>query len=300
MSENEDFYRKLLDQLGEGVYFVDRERRITYWNRAAEKISGQTAAAVIGRTCYDNILRHTDETGQVLCFVRCPLAATIEDGEPREVEVYLHHSDGHRVPVSVRAAPIRDAEGRITGAVETFHDSTQQRALGERIETLQRLALLDPLTELGNRRYASMQIERRREEMARESWTFGLVFIDVDSFKEINDRLGHEAGDRALRAVARTIMSCVRAYDSVCRWGGDELITVIAHVTPAQVERIANKICSLVGSTAISHDGLSVRLTVSVGATLARPDDTSDGLIRRADEAMYRSKTAGGNRVTVI
>jgi diguanylate cyclase (GGDEF)-like protein/PAS domain S-box-containing protein len=244
MADNDQFYRRVLDQLSEGVYFVDRARRITYWNRAAAGISGHEASSVIGRTCYDNILRHTDDMGQPLCLTRCPLAATIEDGAEREVDVYLHHSDGHRVPVKVRATAMRDDQGRITGAIETFRDRSDERALGERVEELERLALLDPLTELGNRRYANMQLERRREEMVRESWNFGLIFVDVDSFKEINDSLGHEAGDRVLRSIARTMTGCVRAYDSVCRWGGDELIAIISHVTSSQLERSALKICA--------------------------------------------------------
>ena len=113
---NEDFYRKILDNLFDGVYFVDRDRVITYWNKGAEKITGYDAGQVMGRSCRDNILNHVTANGVQLCLTNCPLASTMEDGKQREAEVYLHHADGHRLPVTVRASPIYDEQGNIIGA----------------------------------------------------------------------------------------------------------------------------------------------------------------------------------------
>lgn len=106
-----------MDNLYDGVYFVDTERQITYWNKGAERIAGHPAAHMVGKRCYDNILNHVDENGNYLCFSGCPLAATIEDGKPREAEVYLKHADGHRVPILVRVSPIKNEAGIITGAL---------------------------------------------------------------------------------------------------------------------------------------------------------------------------------------
>jgi diguanylate cyclase (GGDEF)-like protein len=128
--------------------------------------------------------------------------------------------------------------------------------------------------------------------MVRESWVFGLIYVDVDSFKAINDGLGHEAGDRVLRSISRTMAGCVRTYDTVARWGGDELIAIIAHVSRSQLDRIAAKIRALVGSTTLRHSGQTVRLAVSVGATLARPRRSSDGPMRRCTGARPRAATA--------
>jgi PAS domain S-box-containing protein len=112
----------LLENLTDGVYFVDRLRHILYWDRAAERITGFAAEEVLGRRCKDGILNHCDESGTILCGDKCPLLATIRDGQRREARVYLHHKDGHRKPVRVRAVAIHDADGDVTGAVETFHD----------------------------------------------------------------------------------------------------------------------------------------------------------------------------------
>jgi len=104
MSLEKDFYESIIENLYEGLYFVDRNRVIKYWNKAAEQISGYTANEVVGKSCSDNILNHVDSKGNNLCTGMCPLAATITDGKPREDEVYMHHKNGHRIPFSVRVS----------------------------------------------------------------------------------------------------------------------------------------------------------------------------------------------------
>ena len=116
MFDNPDFYKDLIDNLYDGVYFVDRDRRITYWNKGAERITGFNAERMLGHFCHDNLLNHVTENGVQLCFNGCPLHATMADGRSRQAEIYLHHSDGQRIPVLVRTVPIRDENGEITGA----------------------------------------------------------------------------------------------------------------------------------------------------------------------------------------
>ena len=107
MDYGPEFFSELLDNLTDGVYFVDRERRIVYWNKAAERITGFSKSEVIGCRCLDNILTHVNEEGGNLCHSGCPLAQTIEDGKSRKADVFLHHKDGHRQPVLVGVAPVR-------------------------------------------------------------------------------------------------------------------------------------------------------------------------------------------------
>ena len=112
----------LLEAMSEAVYAVDTDRRVTYWNPAAERLTGYRASDVVGRRCWDNILSHVDDKGAVLCTTGCPLPATIEGGRAREAHVFLRHRDGHRVPVAVRAAALCSADGAVIGAVEVFRD----------------------------------------------------------------------------------------------------------------------------------------------------------------------------------
>lgn len=126
MPDKSNFYKEILDNLSERVYFVDRARMITYWNRGAELITGYSRESVIGRGCYDPILSNIDEVGTLLCKNSCPLASTLSHGQPNEAEanVYLHHAKGHRVPIRMRVAPIYNEAGEIIGAVETFCDNS--------------------------------------------------------------------------------------------------------------------------------------------------------------------------------
>lgn len=107
MPDEKDFYKDIIDNLYDGIYFVDRDRVITYWNKGAERITGYAATQTIGHSCRDNLLNHVTANGIQLCMTNCPLAAVMEDGHVREAEVFLHHKDGHRMPVVVRATPMR-------------------------------------------------------------------------------------------------------------------------------------------------------------------------------------------------
>ena len=119
----------LLEAMSEGVDAVDADRRITYWNSAAERLTGYRAVDVVGRLCRDNVLNHIDDVGTELCLADCPLMFTMRDGQARgEARLFLHHRDGHRVPVAVRVAALRSPEGTIVGAVEVFHDDSGYRA----------------------------------------------------------------------------------------------------------------------------------------------------------------------------
>src|SRR5512138_899186 len=99
MPDEKNFYKDIIDNLYDGVYFVDRDRRITFWNKGAERITGYSSDRVIGRCCRDNILAHVAEEGTKLCSDLCPLQHAMADGNARESEAFLHHADGHRVPV---------------------------------------------------------------------------------------------------------------------------------------------------------------------------------------------------------
>lgn len=299
MSPRNDFYRDILDNLFDGVYFVDRERRITFWSKTAEKMTGYEAREVVGRRCADNILVHVDGDGTNLCEGLCPLARTMEDGEPREADVFLHHRKGHRMPVSVRVAPIRDADGRITGGVEVFSDNSRRLAEVQELDRLKRLALLDPVTEIRNRGYMEISLQTVLKEVDRYSWPMGLLYVDIDRFKRVNDSYGHEAGDQILKAVAQTLVQGVRAFDIVGRWGGEEFVLIIRNITEKNLGKLAEKLRALVAKSFITLPASQVGVTISIGATTFLPDDTAESVISRADALMYRGKTAGRNRVTL-
>lgn len=292
-------FKTLLDNLHEGVYFVDPERRILYWNKGAERISGFTSEEVTGHSCADNILMHVDERGTALCTTACPLAATLGDCQDRFTRVFLHHKDGHRVPVRVAVAVVRDEQGQVLGGLETFHDDTPVIAALRELEDLKQTALLCPLTGVGNRKMSEDILKRRLAEASSTGSHLAALFVDVDRFKSINDTYGHTVGDVVLKMVAKTLANAVRSYDFVGRWGGEEFIAILPNMRLTDLESFAERMRLLVQSASrtVSRDKLVV--TVSVGACLSKAEDTPKSIVERADQLMYLSKTHGRNRVTV-
>jgi diguanylate cyclase (GGDEF)-like protein/PAS domain S-box-containing protein len=295
-----DFYKNIIDNLYDGVYFVDRDRMITYWNKGAERISGYSAGQVIGRHCRDNLLNHVTANGVELCHDHCPLAGVMEDGRPREAEVYLHHADGHRVPVMVRATALRDEDGNIVGAVESFSNNSTVINTRRRLSELDRIARTDSLTRIGNRQHIDGRVRAVITEFENSQNMAGLLFMDLDHFKTINDTHGHDAGDLALCMVANTLRLALRATDTIGRWGGEEFVAILYDISDEMtLYTTAEKVRTLIESSRLDIEGHSLTVTASIGATLLYSNDTADSLIRRADGLMYRSKRTGGNRVTV-
>jgi diguanylate cyclase (GGDEF)-like protein/PAS domain S-box-containing protein len=298
MPDQNDFYRELLDYLSDGIYFTDKERRIAYWNKGAEVLAGYSSHEVMGKCCKDNLLMHVDTSGRELCLHGCPLDATIQDGQPREAEVFLHHKSGHRVPIRVRIAAMRNDEGAIVGAVETFSDNNAHLQMTEKLSQMEKMALLDSLTGLANRRYLESIIRSRMEELHRNKWSFGVLFADIDNFKRINDAYGHDIGDRVLQMVGLTLNSASRYSDMIGRWGGEEFIAVIVNADALKLREIGERLRILVERSSLV-DPERIGVTVSIGGAQALQDDTMESLLRRADEKLYEAKKSGKNRLCI-
>lgn len=278
---------------------MDRDRRILYWNKGAERITGFSAEEVVGTCCWDNILMHADSEGNPLCRGHCPAEKCMCDGMPGEADVYLHHKEGHRVPVKVKISPMRNEAGEEIGAVEIFSDNSERLASLQLIDELRGKMYEDPLTMLANRRFMERLISSRLDEMARYGMTFGLVFLDIDHFKSVNDTYGHDMGDKVLQMVARTLAYCSRSFDTVARWGGEEFIASLMNVDRESLLHIAERYRAMVESSHIRVGDSNLRVTISLGATLVTGDDTLQSLVKRADGLMYRSKQAGRNCITL-
>ncbi|MCE1197222.1 PAS domain-containing protein, partial [bacterium] len=145
--------RALMSKLDVGVYIWDRDGKISFWNKAAERLTGYSAEQVLGHRCSDNLLRHVTPDGVNLCLNGCPMAATMLDGKVHEIEAYMHHRDGSRQPIAVWAAPLLDDSGAVSGSIEIFSDRRNRADLLAELESLRGEVLTDPLTGLGNRRY---------------------------------------------------------------------------------------------------------------------------------------------------
>ncbi len=294
----ENYETDVLENLYEGVYFVDKERTITSWNNGAHNITGFSPDEVVHKKCYSNILNHVDINGVALCFDGCPLHATIKDGLAREANVFLQHKNGHRVPVMIKALPIFNNEGLIEGAVEIFSEIKEASVLHDDILKLQMEASQDALTNIPNRKYLNAIIESKLREFKVVNVPFGVNFIDIDNFKHINDTYGHGIGDEILKLLVQTIKSNLRKNDIIGRLGGEEFIIVFSDLNDLGLERVSEKIKTLVETSALRLPEHDLKITVSIGATLVKENDTVLSIIERSDNLMYQSKKNGKNRVT--
>lgn len=295
-----DCLGQIINAVNDGIYILNNDRVITYWNKTAENITGYRASQVVGSKCRDNILVHIDENGRYLCeSATCPAYNTIQTGKTNYAErVYLHHQIGHRIPVCVYTAPIRNEDGSIAGAVEIFSEYKSKEKLQVELEDLQKLVLLDPLTNTGNRRFGQMKLQTCISQFARYKWPFGVLFCDIDNFKKINDDFGHDCGDRILKMVAQTLASNVRSLDYVIRWGGEEFVVIAANIKAEHLQKTAEKLRILVENSSIFHDSDIINVTISIGATCCINDDNADSIVQRADNLMYKSKQKGKNRIS--
>lgn len=291
-------FEDLIENLHDAVYFVDKNRTITYWNKAAEELTGYTSNEVVGSRCSDNILNHVDANGENLCKGGCPLLESISNGTSHEAELFLHHKAGHRVPVKVRVTPLRDEDGSIVGAAEMFIDNNQTHVLRKRLGELQELALLDGLTRISNRNHLQSELEIRFHERNRYGLDFGVLFIDLDNFKQINDTYGHDVGDQVLKMAAGTLSSTARPFDLFGRWGGEEFLGVIRDVDLASLVHIGERCRALIEKSYISVGEEFLNVTISIGATVPKAGDTMDSMLKRADELLYQSKKKGKNCVS--
>jgi len=300
MLDKRDFYKDIIDNLYDGVYFVDRNRTITYWNKGAERITGYTAEQVMGRACRDNLLNHVTANGIELCQTNCPLAAVMEDGHPREAEVYVHHKNGHRVPIIVRATAMCDEGGKIVGAIETFSNNRNMINTRRQLREMHHIVHTDRLTGIGNRQLIEGRLRAVIAECAHTKSSAGLLFMDIDHFKLVNDTHGHLIGDKILNMVTATFNHSMRATDTIGRWGGEEFIAILNNIEDERTLRqIAEKVRMLVELSRLDLDEQNLNVTISIGATILRPNDTPESIIDRADRLMYQSKKSGRNTITI-
>ena len=293
----EHFYLEILDNLCDGIYFVDTERRITFWNHAAERITGYRKEEMLGKCCQSNLLNHIDQDGRPLCLLGCPLYQSIFDGQRREAQVFLRHKDGQRIPVHVVIIPV-EKDGVITGAIEIFTPNSPIVYDDNLIEHLSNLAMCDQLTGTPNRRKLASALEFRLLEYQNFASSFCVIFLDLDNFGDFNNRYGHELGDRVLTTIAKTVTQNLRTSDLFGRWGGEEFLGIFELDSAEEGMRIAERLRMLIERSEIQDGEERLFVTASLGIAVARKEDTSDSMVERADQMMYKSKQKGKNCVT--
>jgi diguanylate cyclase (GGDEF)-like protein/PAS domain S-box-containing protein len=281
-----------LNSIGDAVISTDLSGRITFLNVVAERLTGWLRSEAIDLPL-EEVLRIVDAESRET--VGNPMRRAISDNKTVGLtpNCILVRRDGVEAAIEDSAAPIHDRHGQVTGAVMVFHDVSSARALSLKMAYL---AQHDSLTDLPNRILLNDRLVQAMSIAQRGDQKIGILYLDIDRFKTINDSLGHAIGDRLLQCVAIRLRDCVRHSDTVSRQGGDEFVILLSRLTLAEdAAVIAEKILAAF-SAPFQIDDHTVYATVSIGV-VTFPDDGLDAesLLKNADFAMYQAKEGGRN-----
>ncbi|MCX7174583.1 MAG: PAS domain S-box protein [Proteobacteria bacterium] len=289
----------LLESVGEGIYGVDLSYRSTFVNSVALTMLGFTEAELRGQEPHA-LFHHHRQDGTPYAVEECPIRLTQQDGRIRHDEnEWFWRKDGSGFPVAMTVTPMIENGSRV-GAVVIFQDITERKANEAKIHDL---AFYDPLTKLPNRRLLLDRLGLALSASARRDSFGAILFLDLDNFKILNDTRGHETGDLLLIEVALRLLSCVRAEDTVARFGGDEFVVMLEDLSPeferarAQAEGIGEKIRGAL-SAEYSLQESRHHCSSSIGICLFKGAEVAVGeILKRADQAMYQAKSAGRNSI---
>jgi diguanylate cyclase (GGDEF)-like protein/PAS domain S-box-containing protein len=271
----------------EGIVVTDAQTRILKTNPAFSRISGYSAADVAGQT--PRLLKSDRQTEP---FYREMWRKITEAGQWNG-EIWNRRKNGEVYPEWLSINSVRDAAGAVTHYVGVFTDLTHRRRDEERIRFL---AYHDALTGLPNRLLLRDRVQQALLCAARDSTRVAVMLLDLDNFKNVNDTLGHSAGDTVLVDVVGRLRKVFRDADTLCRLGGDEFVFVPTTITgAAHAERLAAKLLAQLARP-FDHNGQLLSITASLGIAMFPEDGTDfDTLLRQADGAMYLAKQQGRN-----
>lgn len=293
------FCNILFNHTQDGVYFLDKDKNIVYWNHGAEQITGRKRDDVLGKRYQSELVLLVDETGETVSGDKCPVDLTLEDGTIRNLDAYYQHREGYRVPVSLRIIPLFKEDGEVIGVAQVFTGSSPKVTIPLSVAELEKTNLLDTETWIPNRKYLEMHLAARLEEYQKYSLPFGMIYVDVDNYGKISERFGRFNAAKILRLVARTLQKNIRYFDIVGRWDMEEFIIVLLNIDETRLDIVANKLRLLVAESYLTIETGVLNCTVSMGACLVQKYDTIESLIKRAEQLMLHSKWLGRNKVSL-
>jgi len=289
LSESSSNFQGAFHDAPIGMMLVDMDWQITRVNRSICDMLGYTQAELVSKTFQE--ITHPEDISSDLDLVRQMIAGDIND---YRLEKRYFHKDGHVIWMLLSASLLKDHNKMPAHFIFHIQDISEYKKIQKQISEY---AYQDPLTNLPNRRLLQDRLNQALTHARRYKRCMGVMFLDIDHFKAINDTHGHAFGDELIRAVANRLSECVRSADTVCRLGGDEFVIVISEVANQHdIALIARKILKS-ASKPIIVDGIEAHVTLSVGVMIYDVDshDDADTLMKKADQALYEMKREGRN-----
>jgi diguanylate cyclase (GGDEF)-like protein/PAS domain S-box-containing protein len=299
LKASEETYRTLFETVPQGVVYHDRQGRITSANPAAQRILGLTLEQLQGRTSIDPRWHAVREDGSPFPGDEHPAMLALRTGRPvQDVVMGVSVPDSGQVWILVNATPLF-RHGELEQVYATFEDISARVTLSQELR-LQ--ASTDFLTGCANRRSLMERLTAEFERVRRYTGRVcSVLALDLDLFKQVNDRWGHAAGDAVLVHLAALMKQASRAADLVARSGGEEFMLLLPDTTADEARSLAERLRERIATTPLGHDGHDLQVTVSIGiSAMSGADPGIDAVLARADRALYRAKAEGRNRVCIV
>lgn len=306
----------VLDAFPVASFVIDARHRVVHWNRASEILTGVPAQAIVGTSTQGQVFYGTQREVMADLIVNGAAdqqigalyegklrPSTIISGTYEAEDFFPQFGDGGRW-LFFTAAPLYDANGTLIGAIETLQDITERRRAEEALkaseERFKMLSRTDPLTQIFNFRHFHEELASEICRSDRYGQPLSLITLDVDHFKQVNDRYGHQEGDRVLRLVAEEILRWKRRSDSAFRCGGDEFAVLLPATSRTEAETAAARLAANWSARPVEMEaGSTLGCTLSIGVAQYMSPESPQDFIRRSDQAAYEAKRLGRNRIAV-
>jgi diguanylate cyclase (GGDEF)-like protein/PAS domain S-box-containing protein len=290
-------FQSVLESLQTGVYLVDRNRKIRFWNDGAERITGYFRQDVVGRFLRDHLLAAPGQPQIEEADPDDPLNVAFRDGKSSTIESSILHKEGFRVPVMLRTIPIRNSHGTVIGAAESFDRNPSASDRTRREAGLADFGCLDETTGVPTRNFMETQLRENLTTFAEHGIPFGILLIEVDGMDQYRSRRGPGVVPTVLRVVAQTVENCLRPTDLVGRWSEQHFVAVLMECKESEVARVGDRIRKIVGQSEIEWWGDTFSVTCAFGGAGCRFGEPLEQLMENAQKSLQESIAKGGNCV---
>ncbi|HWZ54629.1 MAG TPA: diguanylate cyclase [Verrucomicrobiae bacterium] len=295
-----EIYRSVLEHLETGVYIVDRNRRVRFWNEGAEQITGFLRQDVVGRFLREHLLAVGDASKALESDPDDPINLAFRDGKSTVVDVSILHKSGYRIPVVLRTNPIRNSRGAVVGVAESFERNRSASDWTRRQAMYADFGCMDSVTGLAAQSFMETQLRENLIAFGEHNIPFGILLIQVDHLDQFRATRGPGVVPTILRVVAQSLENCLRPTDLVGCWGENQFLAVLMECRESEVVRVGERVRKIISMAEIEWWGDRFSVTSPVGGAGCRAEDTVELLVERAAASLQDSIEKGGNCVVVL
>ncbi|MCE3014762.1 MAG: diguanylate cyclase [Pirellula sp.] len=298
-SLNDIFYRHMMDNVENGVIFIDSEYRVLDWNRSAVRITGRSAESVHHQVWTPDIAGLCDTEGFPIQEANCPFRAMMTVGAIGKQRLAVRTPTLELVQVSIDMIPVSNEQGLLCGGAMILEDVSETAELERKIVHLRERACQDQLTKVANRGELNRQLPEFVAYHQRTRQSGSVLICDIDFFKKINDKFSHQAGDEALIIFAKLLKESCRETDFVARYGGEEFVILCSQCDLAEAKSLGENIRKKLQRTPLAVLRNQC-ITASFGVATINPEDTEETVLGRADRGLLIAKENGRDRVVSL